>query len=419
MIWDGMRSHDPFGMKDFELSHDVRVLAADEIAQAETVFRTAMIGLPPVDATAEQRAALHEPGRALGVHDGGELAGTAESYGSWLAVPGGARVPHAAVTHVGVLPTHTRRGILSALMRRQLEDIASRGEVVASLRASEAVIYERFGYGVASEYAAFEVTRRRAAPRDSVPAGASVRLADPVTAWKEFAGIYERAAWTGAIGRYDSWWRLQEGRAGKETEPQYAAVTGDGAGYALYHPDTSGGWFGSDNRTIVVSDFVAHTDAAYAGLIRHLVTLDLADTIRFGARPLDDPLPALFTDRRAVRTTGVHDETWLRLVDVPAALKARRYAAGPVVVIEVNDPLLPANNGRFRVGGRSGEAGRPDSSRPDLTVGVAALASAYLGGTRWAALAQSGQAVEHRAGAIAAADQVFATASAPFAGTWF
>lgn len=406
-------------MKDSELPHDVRVLADDEILQAETVFRTAMVGFPPPDATPDELSELHEPGRALGVHDGGDLVGTAESYGSWMVVPGGKRVPHAAVTHVGVLPTHTRRGILTALMRRQLEDIAARGEVAASLRASEAGIYDRFGYGVASECATFDVTRRLAVLRDSVPAGSPVRLADPRTSWKQFADIYEPAAWTGAIGRYDSWWRSQERWAGKDTGPQYAVVTSDGKGYARYRPDTSGEWFASDNRTVVVGDFVAHTDAAYAGLVRHLVTLDFTDTVRFAERPTDDPLPLLFTDRRTVRAKGVRDETWLRLVDVPAALAARRYATGPVVVIEVEDPLLPSNRGRYRIGGRPHEVARPDSSRPDLTVGVAALASVYLGGTRWSALAQAGQATEHRAGAIAAADQLFATAAAPFAGTYF
>jgi len=407
-------------MKDFELSHDVRVLEGDEITQAEAVFRTSMIGLPPeAEPTPEERAAGHEPGRALGVHDAGDLVGTAESYGSWLVVPGGKRVPHAAVTHVGVLPTHTRRGIVTALMRRQFEDIAARGEIVASLRASEAVIYERFGYGVASECATYDVDRRRAVLRDSVPAGSPVRLADPRRLWKQWESVYEPAAWTGAIGRYEPWWRTRERWAAADTSPQYAAVTADGDGYALYKPGDPGNWFSGDNRTIVVTDFVAHTAAAYVGLVRHLVTLDFTDTIRFLARPVDDPLPTLFTDRRAVRKTSVRDETWLRLVDVSAALAARRYASGPVVVVEVKDEFLPSNNGRYRIGGRPHEVARPDSSRPDLTIGAAALASVYLGGTRWAALAQAGQVTEHRAGAVASADQLFSTAAAPFAGTGF
>jgi predicted acetyltransferase len=403
------------------MSHEVRVLTDDEeIASADTVFRSAMVGAPPVNLTPAERAALHEPGRTLGAIDDGELVGTAESFGSWLAVPGGARLPHAAVTHVGVLPTHTRRGILTALLRRQLEDIAARGEAVASLRATEAVIYERFGYGVASEGATYEIARRRAAPRDGVQAGAPVRLVDPGRSWKRLADIYEPAAWNGAIGRWESWWQAQARRASADTGPRYAAVTSDGDGFALYQPATSSEWLRSD-RVVVVSDFVAHTDAAYTGLIRYLAALDLADTIRFQARPVDDPLPTLFTDRRAVTVTGVRDQTWLRLVDVPAALTARTYAAGEPVVIEVDDPLLPANSGRYLVGPDG--AARIDKpsldTAPDLSAGVSALAAAYLGGTRWATLGVSGQAREHRPGALAAADLLFTTPVAPFAGTGF
>lgn len=89
------------------MPHDVRALADDEILQAEAVFRTAMVGFPPPDATAEELAELYEPGRVLGVHDGGELVGTAKSSGSWMVVPGGKRVPHPVVRHrVGPVRRH-------------------------------------------------------------------------------------------------------------------------------------------------------------------------------------------------------------------------------------------------------------------------------------------------------------------------
>ncbi|MGD0242323.1 MAG: sterol carrier protein domain-containing protein [Streptosporangiaceae bacterium] len=132
---------------------------------------------------------------------------------------------------------------------------------------------------------------------------------------------------------------------------------------------------------------------------------------------MDDPLPLLFTDARAVRVTGVRDETWLRLVDVPRALAARGYeaAAGPLV-IAVTDELLPANTGGYRIGA---DGVRRADDPADLSLGVAALASAYLGGTRFSALAQSGRVTQHRPGALAAADRLFATPRAPFAGTSF
>ena len=81
---------------------------------------------------------------------------------SGLTLPGGVVVGHAAVTHIGVLPSFTRKGIATELIQHQLRDIAARGEVVATLRASEATIYERYGYGVASSSQTVEVQTARA-----------------------------------------------------------------------------------------------------------------------------------------------------------------------------------------------------------------------------------------------------------------
>ena len=47
------------------------------------------------------------------------------------------------MTVVGVLPTHRRRGVLTAMMQAQLADARERGDVLAYLWASEATIYGR------------------------------------------------------------------------------------------------------------------------------------------------------------------------------------------------------------------------------------------------------------------------------------
>lgn len=405
-------------------AHDIRVLTrSEDVAAAAEVFRTAMVGLP-LAVLAGDVSALTEPGRTLGAFADGTLIGGADSYTSWLTVPGGARVPHAAVTHVGVLPTHTRRGVVSALMRAQLADIAARGEVVASLRASEAVIYERFGFGIATWAADYELDRRRGILRGSVASDAGrMCLADPVTSGKVTAGIYAKAAWTGSIDRPEYWWHQRALFAEASPGPRYLAVhgsAGDEDGYVAYHPVGTDTWFRSRDHVIVVDDLIAHTEAAYLGLIRHLSTLDLVDTVRLPGRPVDDELPLLFTDTRAVRQAGVHDETWLRLVDVAGALAARSYPGGGStsnsVVIEVTDEILPVNNGRYRV---SPDGATRTDEAAGISLDVAALAAAYLGGTRLTALARAGRATEHVPGELARADALFATARAPFAGTSF
>lgn len=89
-------------------THDIRILTRTRhVAAAAAAFRTAMVGLPLPAFDDAHVAALAEPGRTLGAFDGRQVIGGAGSYTSWLTVPGGARVPHAAVTQVGVLPTHT------------------------------------------------------------------------------------------------------------------------------------------------------------------------------------------------------------------------------------------------------------------------------------------------------------------------
>ena len=399
------------------MSFEIRSLVtADEVNAGFRVFLRTMVGLPFRDVDASE---VTEPGRFLGALDGGVIVGSADSYSGWLVVPGGARVPHAAVTHIGVLPTHRRRGILTELVSRQLRDVAARGEAVASLRASEAVIYERFGYGVATSARSARVNVKRATLRAEVPPGGSVRLVDTAATTQLLDGIYGRATWTGAIRRPAGWWRLQEAMRGSDPTTHYVVVhSTDGAddGYVIYRPENTGAWFTSPERIVTVTDFVALDDSARAGLWRHLLSLDLVDVVAFHAVALDDVLPLAVLDRRSVTLGPAHDETWLRLVDVEAALQARTFAGDDAVVLEVRDLLLPANDGSYEV--RAKAVSRTDAA-PDLTVDVATLAAAYLGGTRWRHLAAAGRVTVHSPEALRRIDTLFAVDSQPFSGTVF
>jgi predicted acetyltransferase len=87
-----------------------------------------------------------------------------------------------------------------------------------------------------------------------------------------------------------------------------------------YHPTGSANWFGSAHRTIVIDDFVATTPEAHHGLARRLVSVNLVDRIVLLPAPVDSPLRFLLTDERALAPAWVRDETWLRLIDVRAAL---------------------------------------------------------------------------------------------------
>lgn len=201
---------------------EIRVLDTEtELIASSNLFRTAMVGLPVLPPYEPgQIRELLEPGRTLGAFVDGAMVGTADSATSGLTLPGGRRVPHAAVTHVGVLPTHTRRGVLTALMRHQLRDARDRGEVVATLRASEANIYGRFGYGAASITHTVELDVRRARLRPSVAAGGPVRLLEPGAVWELLPRIVAANPSTrpGTIDRIPLWWRGRELSAQSDRE---------------------------------------------------------------------------------------------------------------------------------------------------------------------------------------------------------
>jgi predicted acetyltransferase len=399
------------------VNHEIRVLTdAQEVGKSLEVFLTAMVGLPSMS----DGANFAEPGRTLGAFVGpAEMVGTASSFTSWLIVPGGARVPQAAVTDVGVLPTHTRQGLASALVRRQLQESAARGEIIASLRATEAVIYERFGYGIASSIASLDLTVARARLRPSVPGGGAVRLVDPHNSIELMSRIYAPAAWTGAIDRPSYWWQQRAAIDAQGSEPVYLVVhgpEGEEDGYARYRPTDTGSWFRSRDRSIVVYDLIAHTPKAFYGLLRYLLSIDLLQRVVFDPFPVDHSVEKLLLDERAARTTSIRDETWLRLVDVQAALAARTYRQAGEVVIEVFDEQLRENTGRYVI---SGTGVARTEAAAQLSLDVAALASVYLGGTKWWQLAWAGRVVEHQDGALAVADQLFSTDRAPFSGTMF
>jgi predicted acetyltransferase len=408
---------------DGPVATEIRVLdREDDLVAAANLFRTAMVGFPPLaDLAPGQITKLLDPGRTVGAFVDGQLVGTADAVTSGLTLPGGAVVGHAAVTHIGVLPSFTRKGIATELIRHQLRDVAARGEVVATLRASEATIYERYGYGVASSSQSVEVQTARAALRPGVGTGGQVCLIDVGQAWDVLPRIYaeNRSARAGTIDRPEVWWEGVRMRTESASGASYVAVHGEPGsetGFVRYRPINTETWFVSDQRTIVVEDFFAPTMAAYLGLLRFLLGLDLIDRVMFWMLPLDDPLPWLLVDRRAARVTAIHDETWLRIIDVHNALSTRRYEGDGTVTIAVNDPLLPKNSGTFTITGNGAE---PTDRRPQLHVGIEGLGCVLLGGTTWHSVAAGGLARTDDQAALTVADRLFAVHDAPYAGFFF
>jgi predicted acetyltransferase len=157
----------------------------------------------------------------------------------------------------------------------------------------------------------------------------------------------------------------------------------------------------------------AATAPGYARLWRFVLDLDLIRSFQAHRGP-DEPLLHLLADTRSVTGT-VSEGTYVRLVDLPRALEARRYAADLDVVLGVRDALLPQNAGCFRLrAGRDGAEVRRASTEADVELDVRELGAAYLGGTSLAVLHRAGLLSERTPGAVPALAAAFASPQAPY-----
>ena len=330
----------------------------------------------------------------------------------------------AAVTVVTVHPPYRRRGLLSAMMRHQLERVAERGEPVAVLWASESLIYGRFGYGPAVPRTVLTGTNRRL---DFLPGVTVTGSVDEVTREQFLAVAAElheamRPRRAGTFRRDEDIWDFalfdHEFARDGATELRYLLhydEAGRADGFATYRFKEK--YDQEPESEVRVKELWAEDAGAHAGLWRYLLDLDLARTFRLWSAAPDEPLRHLVSDARAVKTS-LTDALYLRVVDVEAALRARSYAADLDLVVEVEDPLLPGNSGRWRIvaegaaGGSVAEVTRTDAS-PDLSMGILELGTIYLGGVRLADLHRAGRVTEHTPGAVAAATTAFGWHRAP------
>jgi predicted acetyltransferase len=393
--------------------YDLRAIGPDEVEAFLRAAQEAFLEDPHAESLALWAKYL-EPERTLAVYSDGEIIATSTAVSfPRLTVPG-AQVPMAGISAVGVHAAHRERGLLGRMMRGLLEAVHERGtEAISGLWASEAAIYGRYGYGMASREWALTVRSPEARLRTPAPdqrprAGTPEELLDAIRAVHDA----EAPRRVGMIAREAVDWdaEIADFEHDREGAGRLRALVWDGpdgpAGYALYAIRKD--WIDHHtNDAVRLQELVALTPDAAAALWDHLLRLALTRSLTWHSAPEDEVLQHLLTDPRAVGGT-LRDALFVRLVDAPRALAERRYGLPVDVVLEIADEACPWNAGRWRLAGDANGAECDKTTSPaDLTLDVTELGAAYLGGTTLAALAGAGRVAEHTPGALATASQAF------------
>ncbi|NWF28343.1 GNAT family N-acetyltransferase [Streptomyces sp. PKU-EA00015] len=404
------------------MTTQLRVLQRSEWDEWYGKLERAFGGVP--DSRQERRLfeSLTEIDRSLAAWDGDECVGTAGAFTFQVSVPGGAMAPAAGVTMVSVAATHRRRGVLTSMMRRQLDDVRALGEPLAVLTASEPAIYGRFGYGTATHQMSVEVDSSRV--RIAVPPGAEdvrLRFVTVEEGAEACERVYVRTIGSrpGMLARTPGWEGLAlldppaEREGASEMQCVLAERDGEAVGYVRFHNKPQWSPAGPEG-SVSVRHIDALDPAAYAALWRFLCEIDLTSTVQARNRPVDDPLLHLVSDIRRCNVR-LRDSLHVRLVDVGAALEARTYAVPVDVVLDVEDAFCPWNSGRWRLSGDAkGASCERTEDAAELSLSVRELGAAYLGGVSLSSLAGAGRVRELREGALAQTSSAFGSDVAPW-----
>ncbi len=398
----------------------------DDLDRAlEELYRTdaAAFGGPVDPAQCAAKRPLIQADRFHLAELDGVWAGAAGSFPVRLTLPGGAGVAAAAISDVGVVPTHRRRGVLSAMISHQLDDLARRGESIAVLHASEAGIYRRFGFGPATRWRQLRADARRVRFRDDVVgSGGSLRVVDRAEAWHLCPQVHDRVRRRvpGGLSRSEDWWAVVLGDA--ETyiggSPRrlvmvHADDAGSPDGYAIY--EVREDWSsGQAQHHLSVWELVGEHPGAEVALWRALMHHDLVATVT-GPIAIDHILWDVVEDPRQVGIDWQQDLLWARLLDVATVLSARTYRGSGRVVVEVDDEFRPDCGGTFSLDVDAGVGTCTRVERPaHMTLSASDLAGMVLGDSSFRRLARAGRIRSADPGALVLADHLFGVDPLPW-----
>jgi predicted acetyltransferase len=322
------------------------------------------------------------------------------------------------VSAVGTLPEYRRRGLLRKITTQSFVDMRARGQSVAALWASQAAIYQRYGYALASAQVGYRIDSVDVGFGDGDGGSAVMRRVAGDEAYEIIKQIYiefvaQRSCY---LHRAKPMWLNNALQTNAQTGPAHVAVAYEGSapvGYVVYHMRDGKTGHLSRSQEIVIRDLAWLTANAYRSLWSWLGRHDLVGRIVWARAPADDPAPELFVEPRLLHTE-LRDGIWLRVVDARAALEARGYQTEGSVTLDIGaDDLAPWNQGRFKLE-CAGDGARVTATTgsADLRLSSKSLASLYSG-FRTARQLRNWGLLDGDDAAVDRATRIFATHFAP------
>lgn len=380
----------------------------------------------------------------------------------WVLGGANAGCGMAAVSGVGTLPEFRRLGLLRTMMAMLFRDMQSKGQAIAALGATQAAIYQRYGYAEAvRDVRSHSIDTVDIAFVDGDPGGCTVTRREVNDELKEIMRpLYEQfidgrccaVGWDGAAG--DDWSSphnmlffevpdaLREKHASEFSRGTHAAVAtnelGEPRGYCVYQMES--GWgkgsgtasHPTRNQKINVRQFIWADTDAYRSMLSFFAKHDLVGEVNLQSLPSDDPASTLLLEPRLLRTK-VHEGSWWRIVDVIGALQSRMYdsyssllqqspglASTLRLAVMDDERLAPWNIGTFLLKlncdgtATVSKLKQAEGSSAEVSVGIRALALLWAGTNSARELSSWQHLTAVDGAALAKVDMMFATKRAPF-----
>lgn len=330
---------------------------------------------------------LADPKRALALADNDKIIGTANSFSEYISLPTNKSSKVAAVSYVSVQPTHRRQGILSEMMKLQLNQIYSQyKEPLAILWPSETAIYGRFGYAPTREKH-YKISKHNAkfiSGLNDYPLETKIlNKKEAINSYLEINNNLMNKR-PGVMKLTKKWAeRRIEDLSSKylSTGPSYFVGIYDAnklVGFVTYTIEGSNE-YGNMPSSLNIWDIIYINDKAAINIWNYCLNIDLVDEIYAKGVPEDDVLESLLISPGSLNarvTTGF----WIRIVDVIKALETRSYNEKGKLIFNLSDSIINQNNNTFLLDTKNqNPTCKISTESPDIEITINGLSEIYLG----------------------------------------